>query len=131
MMLDVLTCRLMRHDPRVDPRAVGIFFVASPKNMIVVKLTTRGGHVVVTLRRRKIIALDCAPFAPRADSCLVYALKNTSLSPCLPVSKVFGEWTFDYSHVDDDEWIDIVPTLAANITHLFNQGRIRYGEWTK
>lgn len=46
-----------------------------------------------------------------------------------PRSRLFGNWTWDYSDVPDEVWIGVQPILKERITKLYYQGLIRYGSW--
>lgn len=75
------------------------------------------------------IELDCAPGYPRPGDLIDGVIKDTGLSAREPVSKFFGQWTWDYSDVPQEEWKRIQPTLKTRVTKLYNDGLIRYGSW--
>lgn len=75
------------------------------------------------------IELDCAPGTSRPDSYIKGVIKDLALPEREPVSKLFGNWTWDYSDIDAELWNAIKPILANRITKLFNEGYIRYGSW--
>ena len=76
------------------------------------------------------IELDCSPFAPRPDTLLAFAIRETPLEIVPPLSKMLGCWEFDYSHIDAQTWEESQNKLRENITLLFKQGSIRYGSWS-
>lgn len=75
------------------------------------------------------IEIDCAPGNPRPDLYIKKIIKDTTLPEREPVSKLFGNWTWDYSDIDSELWSAIKPILQERITELFLQGCIRYGSW--
>ena len=77
----------------------------------------------------QLIVLDCRPGLPRPGDLLPAALEGTSLQVQPPVSKLFGEWTWDYSHVPQEQYRDNVVKLSSNIRRLHRDGEIRFGSW--
>ena len=77
------------------------------------------------------IELDCAPGAPRPDTYIKDVLEGTGLPVREPVSKVFGNWTWDFSDIEgiEERWPEIQKLTKPRVTELFNSGRIRYGSW--
>lgn len=75
------------------------------------------------------IELDCAPFAARPDEYIDDVIAGTGLPKREAVSRIFGNWTWDYSDIDPAEWAKIQPILKSRITNLYNSGAIRYGSW--
>ena len=75
------------------------------------------------------IELDCAPGGTRPGHLIEDVIKGLDLPLREPVSKVFGEWTWDYSDVPETTWEKAKPILEQRITALYNEGRIRYGSW--
>jgi hypothetical protein len=80
-------------------------------------------------KTRQLIVLDCRPGLPRPGDLLPAALEGTSLQVQPPVSKLFGEWTWDYSHVPEQEYKNNVVKLSSNIRKLHRDGEIRFGSW--
>ena len=77
----------------------------------------------------KTIQLDCDPFSPRPDTFIGDVIKGTGLEKRETISRLFGNWTWDYSDVSDETWKKIKPTLERRIRKLFEEGFIRYGSW--
>jgi hypothetical protein len=77
----------------------------------------------------QIIELDCAPGSLRPGHLLPQVIANTGLPEREPVSKRFGNWTWDYSDIPADVWAKAKPLLAERITALYHAGTIRYGSW--
>lgn len=77
----------------------------------------------------QIIHIDCAPGDPRPDVYLKIVLKDTGIDPVPPKSTFFGDWAFDFSHVDRDLWKKCVPIFKERLTKLYNSGAIRYASW--
>ena len=77
----------------------------------------------------QFIVLDCRPGLPRPGDLLPAALKGTSLKVQPPVSKMFGEWTWDYSHIPEQEFRENIAKLSSNIRKLHRDGEIRFGSW--
>ena len=75
------------------------------------------------------IQLDCPPGGIRPGHLIGAVIDGLGLEPREPVSKVFGEWTWDYSDVEGSHWKNIQPRLKERITDLFKAGTIRYGSW--
>lgn len=77
------------------------------------------------------IELDCPPMAPRPDSYIGGVIEGTGLEVKEPIvgPASFGNWTWDYSEVSEEEWKAIQPTLKKRISALYHSGAIRYGSW--
>jgi hypothetical protein len=75
------------------------------------------------------IELDCAPGNPRPGDLLPGVLEGTGIPVREAVSKLFGNWTFDYSDIPADQWEKAKPIIKARIEALYHAGRIRYGSW--
>ena len=75
------------------------------------------------------IELDCPPGEPRPGDLISGVIEGTGLPKRESCSRVFGNWKWDYSDVDPDEWQKIRPTLKERITRLYENGVIRYGSW--
>lgn len=75
------------------------------------------------------IELDCAPGFPRPDDLIGGVIEGTGLEKRETVSRIFGNFTWDYSDVDPKEWNKIKPLLKERVSKLFNEGTIRYGSW--
>ena len=76
----------------------------------------------------KSIKLDCAPGALRPGDLIEGVLKGTGLKANQPVSKLFGNWVWEFDKTDI-EWKKIVKVISDRIKSLYNQGLIRYGSW--
>ena len=77
----------------------------------------------------KTIELDCAPGGMRPEHLIKGVIKGTGLEVKEPSNKLFGNWTWDYSEVDDETWRLINPLLRERISKLHEDGIIRYGSW--
>lgn len=77
------------------------------------------------------IELDCPPGATRPGHLIEDVIAGTGLPSRDPVSRLFGEWTWNYTDVPDiaDLWPKIQPTLKERITKLYGRGVIRFGSW--
>ena len=75
------------------------------------------------------IELDCAPGMTRPGDLLPGVIEGTGLPVRDAVSKLFGNWVFDYSDIPADQWEKAKPILAMHITELYYSSRIRYGSW--
>jgi len=77
----------------------------------------------------KTIELDCPPGHPRPGDLIDGVIEGTGLPKKETVSRFFGNWTWDYSEIPDEEWKRIRPILKERITRLYELGVIRYGSW--
>ena len=79
----------------------------------------------------KTIALDCAPGTARPDNYIEGLFEGTGIEydGREPVSKIFGNWLWEFSDVDDELWLKVRPLFQERITALYNCGAIRYGSW--
>lgn len=78
----------------------------------------------------KSIELDCPPGDPRPGDLIEDVIKGLDLPwPKETVSRVFGNWRWEWPEVSNERWQEIRPTLALRITALFENGIIRYGSW--
>lgn len=75
------------------------------------------------------IELDCPPGNPRPDDLYPNVIKGLDLPTREPVSKFFGEFTWDYQDIPPEKWKKVQPILKERITKLYNQGLIRWGSW--
>jgi len=75
------------------------------------------------------IELDCPPGFPRPGDLIEGVIKDTGLPLREPVSKVFGEWTWDYADIPEEQWKKAQVILAERIAALYNTNVIRYGSW--
>ena len=79
--------------------------------------------------KHQIIELDCPPGSPRPNDLLPEVIKDTGLEVRKASSSFFGNWSFDYNDIPEDQWKKTQPILAERITDLYNKGIIRYGSW--
>ena len=77
----------------------------------------------------KKIILDCPPGSPRPGDLIEGVIKDTGLELKETTMRLFGEWTWDYSNVDDVTWKRVQPLLEKRIVQLYDNGLIRYGSW--
>lgn len=75
------------------------------------------------------IELDCAPGSPRPGDLIGGVIKDTPLPLRDPISRVFGNWTWDYSDIPSETWEDTRKIIQLRIENLYNSGSIRYGSW--
>lgn len=75
------------------------------------------------------IELDCPPGYPRPDDLIDDVIKGMGLEKKEPVSRVFGNWVWDYSDVNPDKWEEIRPVIKERVSELYNKRTIRYGSW--
>ena len=77
-----------------------------------------------------IIELDCQPGNTRPGNLIGGVIEGTGLPIQEPVSKCFGNWTWEYE-VEPEKWKEIATTIKERITALHKKGLIRYGSWTE
>ena len=75
------------------------------------------------------IELDCQPGNPRPGDLIAGVIEGTGLPKREAVSKLFGNWMWDYKDIDEKKWLAIKETLKERVTKLYNAGVIRYGSW--
>lgn len=75
------------------------------------------------------IELDCAPGGLRPGHLIADVIAGLGLPEREPVSKVFGNWTWDYSDIPTEVWQKVNPELEKRISALYNSGKIRFGSW--
>lgn len=75
------------------------------------------------------IELDCPPGGIRPGDLYPSVIKDTGLPERKTVGRFFGNWTWDYSDIPEDQWQKVKPILKDRITKLYNDGIIRYGSW--
>ena len=75
------------------------------------------------------IELDCAPGYPRPDDLIKGVIEGTGLESRDDVSRIMGNFTWDYSDVSSEVWAKARLILKKKITELYNKGTIRYGSW--
>jgi len=78
---------------------------------------------------QKQIVLDCAPGPIRPGHLLPSVLKGTGIEPVESTSRVFGEWTFNFNHIDDSTWKKARSIFKERIEQLYHRGLIRFGAW--
>lgn len=78
---------------------------------------------------QQTIELDCPPGNPRPDQLLPMVLEGTGLPIRERVGAFFGNWTWDYSDIPEEQFKAAKPILKERITQLYNSGAIRYGSW--
>ena len=79
--------------------------------------------------KAQTIELDCPPGSPRPGDLIYGVIAGTGLPERHSVSRLMGNWTWDYNDIPIEKWEAIQPTLIERITKLYNSGRIRYGSW--
>lgn len=78
---------------------------------------------------KQTIELDCPPGYPRPGDLIDGVIEGTGLPKRKSVSRLFGEWTWDYNDIPEETWQKSKPILEERITKLYNEGIIRYGSW--
>ena len=79
--------------------------------------------------KKQTVELDCPPGSPRPDDLIGGILEGTGLKEREPVSKFFGNWTWDYSDIPEEKWKRVKEIVAPKIKKLYANGLIRYGSW--
>lgn len=75
----------------------------------------------------KIIEIGCPPGTPRPDVYLERALEGTGIVPINTLSRLFGDWTWDYTNeITDEVWVKHRETIYDRLVSYYNEGRIRY-----
>jgi hypothetical protein len=83
----------------------------------------------------KTIELDCAPGGPRPGDLIEKVVEGTILEndpkahPEATVGRFFGNWTWEFSHISDEEWLKIREVVKLRVKALYDRGTIRYGSW--
>ncbi len=77
----------------------------------------------------KTIDLDCPPGNPRPGDLIDWILEGTGITAEEPVAKLFGNWTWDFSNIEDEHWKRVNEVIAGRIKELYSKGVIRYGSW--
>lgn len=77
----------------------------------------------------KTIELDCPPGYPRPGDLIANVIKGTGLLLKDDCGRFFGNWTWNYSEVSDEDWEKAKPILKKRISALYDAGVIRYGSW--
>ena len=77
----------------------------------------------------KTIELDCRPGYPRPGDLIGDVIAGLKLPVREAVSKIFGNWTWEFNDISDERWKEIQPTLKRRIRDLYHAGVIRYGSW--
>lgn len=75
------------------------------------------------------IELDCPPGGIRPGDLIKGVIAGTGLPHRDDVSRLFGNWVWDYSDIPADRWKQAQPILKERITALYTSGTIRYGSW--
>ena len=79
---------------------------------------------------RQSIELDCPPGYPRPGDLIDGVLEGTGLKPGETVSRLFGNWIWEFPDITEDEWkTRIRPIIKPRIVALYEAGVIRWGSW--
>ena len=83
------------------------------------------------MRRVKIqsIEIDCPPGAPRPGDLIDSVIEGTELPKRETVSRVFGNWEWDYTDIDSEVWQKANSIISERLKKLYNNGIIRYASW--
>ena len=84
---------------------------------------------MTTRQKVQTIEIDCPPGYPRPEDLYEGIIKGTSLPFRGAISKLFGEWTWDYSDISKEIFDKARPILKQRIELLYHKGIIRYGSW--
>lgn len=77
----------------------------------------------------RTFSLDCKPGTIEPDVLATQIFKEISIPVTEHVSSFFGEWIWEID-VSDEKWEIIRPIIIKKITEFYNNGSIRYGEWS-
>ncbi len=86
-------------------------------------------NVKTPITQTQTIELDCPPGTTRPGDLIHGVIEGTGLETREAVTKIFGEWTWDYNDLSPEKWAKAQPILKERITALYNSGRIRWGSW--
>lgn len=81
------------------------------------------------------IEIDCPPGGIRPGDLITQVVAGTPLEglpnsePDADVSRLFGNWTYDYSDIDREQFAQAVPLVKKRLTELYNKGIVRYASW--
>ena len=76
----------------------------------------------------QIIELDCPPGNPRPGDLIGIVIKD--LLPIRePTSCCFGNWSWNYNDIPEEQWKKVNSEIEKRIKQLYNKGSIRYGSW--
>lgn len=75
------------------------------------------------------IELDCPPGDPRPGDLIDAVIEGTGLPKRDDISRLFGNWGWDYNDIPEEVWKKAKPILEERITKLYHTGIIRYGSW--
>lgn len=79
--------------------------------------------------KEQSIEIDCAPMTPRPDTYITGVLEGTVITGGKIVSKLFGNWKWDFGHIDEKVWEKAQPVFKQRLEKLHAEGRIRYASW--
>lgn len=75
------------------------------------------------------IELDCPPGWPRPGDLIDGVIAGTGLPHRSAVSRVFGNWMWQYEDVPKEVWDKANPIVRQRIEELYRQGLVRYASW--
>ena len=75
------------------------------------------------------IEIGCPPGYPRPGDLLPDVVEGTGLGVRESCSRLFGDWTFDYSDVPKEIWDKANPIIEKRLRDLYNKGIARYVGW--
>lgn len=78
---------------------------------------------------QQTIEIDCPPGFPRPSDLIDAVIEGTGLPKREDVSRVFGEWTWDYNDISPEQWEKIQPILKERLVKLYEAGTVRYCSW--
>lgn len=82
-----------------------------------------GEHILQTVQ------LDCRPGYPRPGDLIEGVIEGTGLPLRQECSTFFGMWTWDYSDIDPEVWVEAQQIMKERVVALHEAGAIRYGSW--
>lgn len=77
----------------------------------------------------KIIVIDCAPFTARPDTYMSKICIEADIPMVEAGLKFFGVWCFDYSNLNDEDWLKLRGVAKNRLSDYYAKGLIRYGNW--
>jgi len=83
------------------------------------------------VKNPQTIEIDCPPGEPRPDFFMDTIIARSGLNIKCPETshRCFGEWGWDFSHLDVTTWGVLKATAREYLTEAHNQGLIRYAGW--
>jgi len=80
-------------------------------------------------KKLQTIEIDCPPGYPRPGDLIEDVIKGTGLPLRQDVSRIFGNWEWDYNDINSEVWVKAKPILEERLTKLYDNGVCRYCSW--